>query len=118
MIVQQHITGLEITMHDRRSLRVHIGEHVAQLAHPGCHHLQRHALVGRGTANRLQRSVTAELKHHIDHAIGDFTVSDTGNRWMFELGEDAALVLVVERFGDLFQRPALIAELLIFDQIG
>ena len=45
MIVQQHIAGLKITMHDGRCLRVHVGEHVAELAHPGRHHVQRYALI-------------------------------------------------------------------------
>ena len=51
LIIQQNIAGLEIAMHDGRRLRVHIGQHIAQLPHPRRELAQWNPFIGQAAAH-------------------------------------------------------------------
>ncbi|MCG3144745.1 MAG: hypothetical protein HONDAALG_02218 [Gammaproteobacteria bacterium] len=118
LIVEQDVSGLQIAMHDGRLLRVHVGEHVAELPHPRRQLRQWHAFLRITAAHGLQRAAAAEFEHQVDHAVADGAIGDVGHRGMIELGEYAGLVLVIHRLGHFLQRAALVAELHVLDQVG
>ncbi|MCG3203298.1 MAG: hypothetical protein NFCOHLIN_03240 [Gammaproteobacteria bacterium] len=118
LVIEQDVSGLQIAMHDRRLLGVHVGEHVAELPHPRRQLRQGHSLLGIAATHGLQRAAAAEFEHQVDHAVADRAIGDVGHGGMIELGEYAGLVLVVHRLRHFLQRAALVAELHVLHQVG